>query len=191
MNDTVLFYWFLWLFFIIIYFFLDKSNVRLFLIVWVLLMIVFRLYAFEAIFSVNLSYSFIILFVGSFLFFSIYSYSVYEYAFTFTLMIGYMALLIWEKVTPIWFFISSPFVIAIIVGLLAFYFIEPISKQIAIVIFSMTIGYTLVHITLLSYNWKIIKLEDPLYHMLSISIIFLLSIFVLKRLVLYINKRMT
>lgn len=189
MTDIFLFYWFAWFFVIIVYFFMAPSVYRTYLLVWLLLMIIFRAYHVEIFSSFPISLTYMVLVCGAFCFMAFFSFSFTEYMYTFILVIGFMALLIWEKVTPVWFFISANVMIALIISLLSSYFIKQLRKQVASVLFSMSIGYTLFHLMLIGYDWDISQMEAPFFPMLATTIVFLFCIFFLKQITTFVKQR--
>lgn len=102
MESGLVFYWISWMFWIIITFFMEKSNRRLILAVWILIILIGSNIYVE-LFNYSISIAFVFLFIGTLLLITQSKRLYYSVFTSFTIMIGYIAILIWEKVTPVWF----------------------------------------------------------------------------------------
>src|SRR5690625_1107536 len=111
-------YWFSWILFIIIMFFVEKNQLRFLLIVSLLLMLIlfpikvtiFTTHVYIVSF-VMLGFA-IILFVNE-------KVTFYRIMTTFTMVLGYIGLLFWEKISPIWFFMPSFIIVSIMIVLVS------------------------------------------------------------------------
>lgn len=180
MNEQFMFYWFHWLFIIIAYFFMAKTRMRLFILIWIFCIIVCSPFHLTIMSGIQVSVSYIILFIGAFLLFAQFSFSVLEWLYIFTLMIGYVSLLIWEVITPVWFFISSILLIPFIISILTGFYIHSLKKQIALVTVSMAVGHAVFGFILVSYHLQTELIELTFFILLSMTITFLLTISIIR-----------
>lgn len=101
-ESGLIFYWISWMLWVIITFFMEKTNQRLILASWILLILIGSNVYIE-LFTYSISIAFIFLFIGTLLLTTQSKRLYYSVFSSFTIMIGYIAILIWEKVTPVWF----------------------------------------------------------------------------------------
>src|SRR5699024_9948105 len=109
MHEQFLYFWLMWITFIIIYFFMDIGRKRSYLNI-LLLIVISCTNIYIRIDSIQMSLSFLLLLIGVIIFYAYYSISTYTIFVTFTIMVGYVSLLLWKKVTPVWFFMPSYFI---------------------------------------------------------------------------------
>lgn len=174
MYEQFLYFWLIWIFFIIIAFFMGESKKRSFLLFWILLMLfVSRLYL--TVGSIEISCTFILLIIGAIILF-VQQFSVYTLIVTFSLMIGYVALLIWEKITPIWFFMPSFLIIPIIIVMLVTILVQPFYTQVTIALVSASFGQLIFEFLLIVYRLHDIIGEEVF--LIHVSLIVLMLIFI-------------
>src|SRR5699024_5743481 len=114
MFEQFLMYWLLWLLFIIIFFFMEKSKKRTMLTIWLLFIITFSsTYMYIHIAQVSLS-MIIIIFVA-FIYFIVASFFFLRLLIAFTIMSFFCGLLLWQVFAPVWFFLSGYFMIPVLV----------------------------------------------------------------------------
>src|SRR5699024_3684448 len=114
MFEQFLMYWLLWLLFIIIFFFMEKSKKRTMLTIWLLFIITFSS-TYTNIHIAQVSLSMIIIIFGAFIYLREAPFSFLPLFKAFTIMIVYCGLLLWQVVAPVWFFLSVYFMISVIV----------------------------------------------------------------------------
>src|SRR5690625_5823138 len=103
MTDGLIVYWFGWMLWIIVTFLMKKDQRRTKLACWILLILLCSNIYFT-IENHNISLTFIVLLgIAIFLHAQIPRF-MYHVFISFTIMIGYAALLLWEKNTPVWLF---------------------------------------------------------------------------------------
>ncbi|MEN2766165.1 YphA family membrane protein [Ornithinibacillus xuwenensis] len=130
--EGVYFYWFCWLFWIVITFLMPKSKKRTVLAVWLLVIItVSNLYlSFN---YIEISMSFLLIIVGSFISISLLSRIGFSIFSAFTIMIGFTSLLIWEAHAPVWIFMPRLLIIPIICVLLITFIAKGLQKRMTLV----------------------------------------------------------
>lgn len=174
MYEQFLYFWLIWIFFIIIAFFMGESKKRSFLLFWILLMLfISRLYL--TVGSIEISCTFILLIIGAIILF-VQQFSLYTLVVTFSLMIGYVALLIWEKITPIWFFMPSFLIIPIIIVMLVTILVQPFYTQVTIALVSASFGQLIFEFLLIVYRLHDIIGEEVF--LIHVSLIVLMLIFI-------------
>lgn len=151
MYEQFLYFWLMWIIFIIVTFFMQTNRKRTFLMIWILLMITStNLYI--SVQSIQISFNFILLFVGTIIFYVYNSFSAYKMILTFTIMIGYVSILIWQKITPIWFFMPSYFMIPVLIVILILLLIPNFYEQLPIGIMGIVFGQFLFEWIIISYR---------------------------------------
>lgn len=152
MNELFLFYWFSWIIVIIVYFFYEnRYGTKLLLYTLFLTMICVHLSIslFEV---VTINVSFMILFISSFLYYAQFRFSYYDFFVVLTVIFCYGALLVWKMITPIWFVIHPMLFIPLSVLTIIVMFINLLSKQIAVIMVSLSIAQLMFDLILLSYG---------------------------------------
>ncbi|MFD2045877.1 hypothetical protein ACFSTA_13195 [Ornithinibacillus salinisoli] len=103
MINGLYFYWISWTLWVIVTFFMKKNTKRTLLSYWILVSIIVS-NAYFTFDYYDISLTFISILIGGFLLFPHISRMVYHMFCTFTMMIGYASILIWEGQAPIWLF---------------------------------------------------------------------------------------
>src|SRR5699024_9384793 len=114
MFEQFLMYWLLWLLFIIIFFFMEKSKKRTMFTFWLLFIIMFS----STYMNINISKVFFLMIIIIFCVFIYLSEALFSFLplfKAFTIMIFYCGLLLWQVVAPVWFFLSGYFMIPVLV----------------------------------------------------------------------------
>src|SRR5699024_11793213 len=95
-------YWFCWIFCVITLFFLEKNKARTFFSFWILISIICsNQYIKIDYYYYSVSLTFIILYIGSLVIFTKLSNKIYHFIASFTIMIGYIGLLLFKINSPI------------------------------------------------------------------------------------------
>lgn len=153
MEDGFLFYWFCWIFWILVTFFMKKTNYRTLLAYWILVTIICSpKYLYMGDFIISLSV--IILFLGAMVLFSKQSKFFLHLFSAFTVTITYSALLFWEKVSPIWLILPRVFLFSIIIGYLISVLLPNLKGRITICLFGMISGEIIFSFVLASYGLR-------------------------------------
>src|SRR5690625_3472104 len=175
MHEQFLYYWLMWIIFIVIYFFMDKGRKRSYLMAWILLMIACTNVYFE-IDTIQISLIFFLLLIGAIIFYSSDSVSTYKIVVTFTIMVGYVSLLMWEKITPVWFFMPSYFIIPVLLVITVMFLITSFYDQITVVLTSLVFGQLFFEGILISYRLHDVIGNKSFFIHVSITILFLIFI---------------
>src|SRR5699024_8855310 len=121
MFEQFLMYWLLWLLFIIIFFFMEKSKKRTMLTIWLLFIITFSS-TYMNIHIAQVSLSMIIIIFGAFIYLSEAPFSFLPLFKAFTIMIFYCGLLLWLVVAQVWFFLFGYFMFPVLFFFFFFFF---------------------------------------------------------------------
>src|SRR5690625_2280434 len=175
MYEQFLFYWLLWILFILVYFFMDKGKKRSFFISLILILIICS--------NVSLKYSdlvislsFLLILAVSIFFYVSNPLTLYKTIVAFILMLGYVSLLIWEKITPIWFFMPSFFIIPVLSVLITIILVREFYEQIAVALVGITFGQLIYELILISYNLHNVIGETIFFIHTCFVILFLVTI---------------
>lgn len=153
MEEGILFFWASWLFWIIITFLMKKSLIRTFLAYMILLIIIgstFYFYIGPFIFSLAIP----ILVGGSLILMAKQTKTIYYLLSAFTLTICYAALLLWEKISPIWVILPREVLISIIISFLVMVLSDNFVGRISICLFGMLTGEIIYSFILSSYGFQ-------------------------------------
>lgn len=152
MNSLFLFYWLGWLIVIIVYFFVERIHMRnYFLYTMFLIMLLIHVYV-PLYGNLHVTGAFIVLCISTFYYYIQLQLSYYDIFVTITVIFCYLALLLWEKVAPIWFVMNPIVMIPLIVCALITMLTTSFSKQIAITMFGLPIGQLLFGYILVDYG---------------------------------------
>lgn len=151
MLEQFLMYWLLWIIFIVVTFFMEKNSKRYVLTSWILFIICFSsLYI--TISEIELSVALLIILFGSFIYLVEVSFSMLQLTRAITVMISYCSLLIWEMLSPVWFFIPAYFLIPVILIFLTFILSHPLQQTYAFMLLGITLGQVLFDLLLSMYQ---------------------------------------
>ena len=151
MFDKFLMYWLLWLICIIVVFFKNSSPRQTWLIIWILSVISVSNTYFELV-HLEISVSFVMILFGSFMMTAEPSFSFLQLFRAFILLLVYCTLLIWEMVAPVWFFLSSYFIIPVFIVLVAVMLNKRIKEVFGYLILGITLGQLLFDLLLYLYH---------------------------------------
>src|SRR5690625_632390 len=151
MYELFLTYWFSWMLYIIIVFFIKKSKLRTWLTIWLLLVLI-TLPMFITVINFKISLVLIFLIIGAIIFYVQKKVTLYRLIVTFTISIGCTGVLIWEKITPVWFFMPPFFLISMLLVFVNFVLMKHLYEQISIVLLGVLIGYVLYDLLLIGYR---------------------------------------
>ncbi|WP_099158372.1 YphA family membrane protein [Virgibacillus ndiopensis] len=150
MTSGIIFYWIGWIFWVIVTFFMKKGRQRTFYACWILLIILCSPISIP-IGGYQIGVSFLILLAGSTYFHSIAK-SLYLLFSAFTISLGYIAILFWERITPVWLFLPRSVLIPLIMTFLIVILTESLHDKLAIGLLGITSGEILHSIILSSYQ---------------------------------------
>ena len=151
MDELVLFYYLSWLLCILIYFFMQISSIRTSLFLYTLLFINISPF-FITVSSTQVSLSFIILVFGTIILFGFTIFRTYEWIVAFICMISYVALLLWDKISPVLFFMPSKLIISSLLVLILCLLLKPFTHKIAIAFVGLTLGQFVYESILIGYG---------------------------------------
>lgn len=175
MYEEFLTYWLIWIIFIIVYFFMKNGMKRSLFLFWILLTII-ATNIFININSTSVSMAFILLLCGAIIFYVTNSFSIYKMIATFSIMIGYVSLLMWKKITPIWFFMPSYFMIPVLSVVVITFLLHDHYAQITAALVGITFGQSIYELIIISYQLNTIIGERVFFIHISITILFLILI---------------
>lgn len=172
MFEKFLYYWLLWIIFIIVAFFMDTSRKRLYLLIWLLLVIICSPY--DITFNkIELSVAFLMLLIGTIIFFAIESVTWYKFFVSFTLMLCYISLLIWEKITPVWFFMPSYFLIPFLMVILILLLVRKFYDRLSVALVGVAFGQFIYELLLISYKLHDVIGDEIVFIHISLIILFI------------------
>ncbi|WP_085992019.1 YphA family membrane protein [Oceanobacillus senegalensis] len=153
MEEGMLFFWFSWIFWILVTFFMNRGKLRTYLAYWILLsIIVSPFYVVIGQYFVHLTV--IILLLGTMVLIAKQPRIPYYLFASFTVTIGYTALLLWEKISPIWLIIPRTLLIAVIIGCLVSILSSYFHSRISICLFGFLSGEIIYSLILYSYGFQ-------------------------------------
>src|SRR5699024_5297407 len=153
MFEQFLMYWLLWLLFIIIFFFMEKSKKRTMLTIWLLFIITFSS-TYMNIHIAQVSLSLIIIIFVAFIYLIVSSFSFFPLFKVFTIMIFYCGLLLWQVVAPVWFFLSGYFMIPVLVVFLLILLSRRLQNVYAYTLLGISFGQLLFDVLLHKYLFQ-------------------------------------
>lgn len=139
MDEFLLFYYLCWMIYIVVYFFMPLTTTRKLLLIVILIFICISPLSI-AVSTVTISGSFAMLLAGTFIIFGFTALRIFELFVVFLCMINYTALLIWEKMTPVFFFMPANIMIASFGVFLVCILIRSFNLRMVIVITGFTLG---------------------------------------------------
>src|SRR5690625_4750491 len=178
MDEQFVTYWLGWIVFIIIVFFMDKTRIRLFFLIFsLLLIVVYPLYINIGFFSVSLAH---LILLGYSLMFFVYNYGRSKHVFvTFCLILGYTSILIWHIVTPVLFFLSPYLIVSLVIVIFVQMITKDLKRQLSIALFSASFGHALYNYLLFEYGLTN-RWENQIVLVVNIIILMLVCIQVMK-----------
>ncbi|MGM8365330.1 YphA family membrane protein [Virgibacillus sp. W0181] len=180
MEDGMIYYWLSWIFWIAVTFFMEKTWIRVFFSAWILLMIIgSSLYI--PLLKGNVSLSFLILFAGTIVLYTKIKNVYYALFASFTITIGYAAILIWEKVTPIWFILPREIFISLIICIMVTVFTDNFINRILIGLLGVIFGEILYSFMLSSYNMQHSTGQMEFFDQVTVMVLFLFPPYLLQK----------
>nr|GGG65193.1 hypothetical protein GCM10011398_06040 [Virgibacillus oceani] len=150
MTSGIIFYWIGWIFWVIVTFFMKKGRQRTFYACWILFIILSSSVSIQ-VSKYQIGLSFIILLIGSIYFHSIAK-SLYLLFSAFTISLGYIAILFWERITPVWIFLPRTVLIPLIMTFLIVLLTDSLHDKLAVGLLGLTSGEIFHSIILSSYR---------------------------------------
>ncbi|WP_010530831.1 YphA family membrane protein [Lentibacillus jeotgali] len=151
MNSGLLFYWFAWILWIIITFFMKKSKYRTLLACWLLLLIIGSSVNLSIDF-LELSLSYLVIFSGAVILHANISGKFFHVFVSFTITIGYTAMLIWVNHLPIEHFFPPTLIISCFLFLLTVIMATGFWNRLACLFLGMTAGELLYTVIIANYS---------------------------------------
>ena len=185
-------YWFSWILFIIIVFFMKKSKLRTMLTVWLLIVLItFPMYV--TFMDLQISIVFVLLLCGAIIFYVREKITIYRLIVTFTISVGYTGILIWETVAPVWFFMPSFFMIAILLVFINSMMTKHLYEQIASVLVGVLFGHVLYDLLLIGYSLHNV-IGNNAYIVICLTVLLLIVIHAMKEMykkcIYFLQERM-
>lgn len=188
MNEEFLFYWLIWIIFIIVYFFMDNGRKRTLFLFWILLTIL-TANMFLVVEGVSVSIAFLCFLLGVIIFYVVDVFSIYKMIATFPIMIGYVSLLMWKKITPIWFFMPSYFMIPVLSVVVISFLLQEHYEQITAALVGISFGQLIYEMIVISYRLNNIIGEQVFFIHISITILLLIIIHFIQTCVFIISNK--
>jgi len=173
MYEHFLYFWLTWILFINVYFFMEKSKKRSFFMGWILLILICTNEWIQWN-GISISLSFLFLLAGANIFYAINSYTMLRLLATFSVMISYASLLIWEKITPVWFFMPSYFMNPILTAILIIFLVDGLYARLQIALAGVAFGQLVYELILISYRLHHVIGETALFIHISLVLLFLI-----------------
>lgn len=178
MDEVFLFYWLGWLLVIIVYFFIEEHK-YLFLYTLFLMMICIDLNI-TLFGQMTINAAFIVLFISSFIYYARLHVTYQDLIVALIIIFCYIALSLWEKLTPIWFIVHPLLMIPIIIVWLVIMISKGVSTQLARIAISLSIGQFLFGFILISYGLHEQLVERSFFIMFFIHVLVLLIFRIIK-----------
>lgn len=179
MLNGIVFYWVSWLIWILLTFFRVYRYNRYIIMSWLfLLMITFSSYI--NIFGYDLSIAFFLLLIGSMV---LYIQSPISFRFifvTFTIMIAYLTLRIWEIMAPIWFFMPSIILIPLIISLGTIILINEFTQRISQMLLGISIGELFYSLILNGYYLNNVIVSSLYFDYLAVMVLIILCLQIMR-----------
>lgn len=186
MNGYV-FYWVAWLVWIIITFFQTHRHIHYIIICWLFsLMITLNYYV--TLFQLDISIAFIILLIGAIVFYGQAQLTFQRLITTYTLMITYLSLKIWNVIAPIWFVIPTIIAIPFIISMSAITLSQSTKQRLIHILFSMTCGELFYSFILRSYHLNNQIGSISFFDYLAISIFIIVCVHILHLILLFLKR---
>lgn len=152
MNDGALFFWLCWILWIIVTFFMARGKCRTRFGIWILLTIIFSDF-YVTVGNIFISLSFLIVLSGSMLLLIPNKNLIYHLFSSFTITVGYAAMLLWEKNAPVWIIFPRPIILSIITVILVMILTKIFNFRLGIGLLGMSAGEMIYSLTLSSYGF--------------------------------------
>jgi len=102
-------------------------------------------------------------------------------------MIGYISILLWKKITPVWFFMPSYFMIPVITVILIFLLVQSFDKQVIVALVGIAFGQLIYGLIIISYRLHNVIGEHSFFIHLSLTVLFLIFIQFIQQSILKIS----
>src|SRR5690625_840655 len=170
MFELFLTYWFSWILFIIIMFFVEKNQLRfLFLVRLLLMLILFPIKV--TIFSTQVYIVSFVMLGFAIILFVYEKVTFYRIMTTFTMVLGYIGLLFWEKISPIWFFIPSFIIVSMVLVMMSILLQKQFIQQFTSIFLSVLFAQLLYDIFLKVYYLNNVLTNDAILIIVTSSIL--------------------
>src|SRR5699024_8247405 len=153
MFEQFLMYWLLWLLFIIIFFFMEKSKKRTMLTIWLLFIITFSS-TYMNIHIAQVSLSIIIILFRTYIYLCEVLFSFLSLFKACMFFIFFCGLLLWQVVSLLWFFLSVYFMIPVLVVFLFILLSRRLQNVYAYTLLGISFGQLLFDVLLHKYLFQ-------------------------------------
>ncbi|HZW68623.1 MAG TPA: hypothetical protein VFF20_08480 [Pseudogracilibacillus sp.] len=190
MEENYLFYWLSWLLIIIVYFFMKKSWQTYFFlsILFILIMTVNVQVNVFAQLSVNIA--FIIALLTAFLYYAHFTLSTYHLLTSFMFIFAYVALLLWGKISPVWFIMDLRVMIPLILASLLIFVCKDANLRLATALFGVLIGQFIFDLILIRYRLHMQIGSLFSFNMLYTIIVMLLISYLISESLHYLKQKL-
>lgn len=154
MSNGIIFYWLSWMLVIIVTFIMRKNRKRTLLACWLFITIICSNFHIT-ILGFQISIALLSLILGSILLLVQLSHLMYYLFSSFTITIGYTAMLLWEMNAPVWLFLPRIITIAFIIGLMTTILAQDFYSRLGISLFGTACGELIFSLILSSYGMHV------------------------------------
>ncbi|WP_404452860.1 hypothetical protein LG329_01700 [Virgibacillus necropolis] len=150
MTSGLLFYWFSWLLWIYVTFVMKKGKGRTLFAFWILL-IINGSSIYITILDYKFAISYLFLAIGSLVMLANSRRLIYHLFSSLTIMILYMAIMLWENYFPIWMMVSKIFISPLIIVFIIVLISKGFYSRVSIALLGISSGETMYSFILSSY----------------------------------------
>lgn len=154
---------------------MEKSTLRNFYMIWLLMIITASPYLISFA-SVQISMAYVVLLIGTLFLFGLKSLQLYEYIVAFICMVGYAAILIWEIIAPVWFFMPRTVILALLIVSTLLLCIRMPNRRMIVSVIGLTFGQLLYELILMVYHLHDVIGALQEMTILSVTLLLLLGI---------------
>lgn len=189
MEEVYLFYWLSWLLIIIVYFFMEKTWLSYYFLCILFIVIATINIEITILSHLSVNIAFTMTLFAAFLYYARFPLTTYHLLVTFMFVFAYVALLLWEKVTPVWFIIDPQLIIPFILTFLLIFVCKDAYLRVATALLGVMMGQLLFDLVVIRYGLSM--QIGPLFsfNILYTLIIMLLVFHLLRESVQYYKRK--
>ncbi|SES80906.1 hypothetical protein SAMN05216389_102264 [Oceanobacillus limi] len=150
MNDGLYFYWISWIIWVMVTFFMKKTSHRAYYATWILISIILS-NVYITFSKYDISLTFLSVIIGGFFLVPQIPKTTYHLFCSFTLMIGYTSILIWEGQAPVWLFMPRFILIPLICIVMVCFLVKGLISRITVTLIGICAGELLYSYMLSNY----------------------------------------
>lgn len=173
MTSGLLFYWFSWILWVYVTFIMKKCKGRTLLAIWILLILSgSTMYVTMLGYQITMSYLFLA--IGSLIMIAKSRHLYFHLFSSLTIMILYMAMMVWENYFPIWMIVSKAYISPLIIVLVIVFISKGLYNRVSIALLGISTGELMYSFILSSY-----AIRAPIGdHVFFDSVLIILFIFI-------------